>query len=240
VRLNQFLASAGFGSRRSCEKLIEEGRVSINGKIVTQLATRVSPDDSVAVNHKKIHREKSLTVLLHKPAGYLCTTTETEGRTIYELLPRGWPRLSYVGRLDKESEGLLLLTNDGELNQRLTHPTYKLPKIYEVILDREFDFSLADKLKKGLIVEGKKGRFDAIYRLGRTGIKVVLTQGIKRQIRLMLEMVGYRVKKLVRTEMGGLKLGSLPAGQWRILSEKEIERCFKNEGIGPEKKRDQR
>jgi 23S rRNA pseudouridine2605 synthase len=227
VRLNQFLAAAGYGSRRSCEDLIREGRVFLNGQRVTQLATRVDLRDSVKVDGKQIRQERPLTAALHKPAGYLCTADDPQGRpTIYDLLPKNWPRIFYVGRLDGDSEGLLLVTNDGALSQRLAHPSFKLPKLYEVQLDREFDFALADKLKKGVVVDGQKARMDEIHRIGPKAVKVVLTQGIKRQIRLMFELVGFKVKRLVRTKIGTLELGDLEPGKWRILSESEIQRHF--------------
>jgi 23S rRNA pseudouridine2605 synthase len=227
VRLNQFLARAGLGSRRACEDLVRDGRVTINGRKITQLATRVEAGDAVCVDRKKIEVERPLTAILHKPAGYLCSTIPEGGsKTIYELLPRGWPRVFSIGRLDKESEGLLLVTNDGELSQRLTHPSYKLPKTYEVVLDREFDFAQGEKLRKGFLIEGGRGKFDAIYRLGPRVIKVVLTQGLKRQIRLMLEKLGYKVHRLVRVRIGGLELDDLQPGCHRILNEKEIHRYF--------------
>lgn len=230
MRLNQYLAAAGYGSRRSCEELIKNGQVIINGQRVTNLATRVGPRDSVKVGNKLIRTERIVTAMLYKPVGYLCTADDPEDRkTIYDLLPQDWPRVFYVGRLDRDSEGLLLVTNDGKLSQRLTHPSYKLPKTYEVLLDREFDFSLAEKLKKGLMVEGQKGRFDQIYRLSARQVKVILTQGLKRQIRLMFEMVGYKVQRLVRTKVGDLELGNLAPGEWRILSESEVQRYFGND-----------
>ncbi|MDE1171581.1 MAG: pseudouridine synthase [Verrucomicrobium sp.] len=227
MRLNRFLAQAGCGSRRACEQLITEGRVTINGKVVTDLSTQVEAGDHVKAGKRLLRNERLMTAMLHKPRGFLCTADDPEGRkTIFQLLPSNWPRVFYVGRLDADSEGLLLVTNDGALSQRLTHPSYKLPKTYEVVLDKEFDFTLAEKLKKGLFVEGQKGRFESIHRLGATVVKVVLTQGIKRQIRQMFELVGYKVKRLIRTEIGKLKLGDLPAGQWRLLSDEEIRRSF--------------
>lgn len=227
MRLNQFLARGGLGSRRACEELVRDGRVTINGTKIIKLATQVKPGDSVSVDGKRVHVEQSLTAAFHKPPGYLCSTIPEGGyKTIYDLLPRSWPRVFSIGRLDKDSEGLLLITNDGELSQRLTHPSYKLPKTYEVVVDRAFDFAHADKLKKGFMIEGGRGRFDAIYRLGPKAIKVVLTQGLKRQIRLMLESMGYKVKRLVRTRIGELALSDLPSGKHRILNEKEVERYF--------------
>src|SRR5581483_2426542 len=137
MRLNRFLASAGLGSRRGCEDIIRAGRVVVNGKICTDLATQISPGDFVKVDGRKVRSQESLHILLHKPRGYLCTARdERERRTIFDLLPKNWPRLFHVGRLDKESEGLLILTNDGELSLRLTHPRYKIEKEYVVALDR--------------------------------------------------------------------------------------------------------
>ncbi len=227
MRLNRFLAQAGCGSRRACEELITAGRVTINGRVVTDLATQVEPSDAVKVGSRLLRNERTITAMLHKPKGYICTADDPEGRrTIFELLPKEWPRVFYVGRLDTDSEGLLLITNDGALGQRLTHPSYKLPKTYEVQLDRDFDFALADKLKKGLIVEGKRAKMDEVHKIGPVTVKVVLTQGIKRQIRMMFLILGYKVKRLVRTQIGGLRLGRLPVGQWDILTESDVENYF--------------
>jgi 23S rRNA pseudouridine2605 synthase len=148
VRLNQFLARAGFGSRRACEELILEGAVTINGHRLRELATRVGPDDNVLVRGKPVKQPRPIVAVLHKPPGYLCTSPDaTTERTIHDLLPGGWPRVFYVGRLDKDSEGLLVVTNDGNLAQRLTHPSGKLRKTYIVTLDREFVFTLASKMR---------------------------------------------------------------------------------------------
>ena len=164
MRLNQFLARAGFGSRRACEALILEGAVTINGHRLTQLATQVGPSDHVLVHGKPVKMPLPIVAILHKPPGYLCTSPEsTSERTIYDLLPANWPRVVYVGRLDKDSEGLLVVTNDGNLSQRLTHPSHKLRKTYIVTLDREFDFALAPKLKKGVSIEEGMARMEDIF-----------------------------------------------------------------------------
>jgi 23S rRNA pseudouridine2605 synthase len=225
VRLNQYLARAGFGSRRACEALILEGRVTLNGKRVAQLATQVGPKDSVSVNHKKVQGQTSLIAVLYKPRGFVCSTTGRDGeKTIYELLPRGWPRVFYVGRLDKDSEGLLLLTNDGALSQKLSHPKNKVPKTYEVLLDREFDLEKSGPaLIKGFTIESGFGKFESVFKLGPRHIKVVLTQGLKRQIRLMLYKMGYEVNRLTRTRIGNLGLGDLKPGETKVLNEKEIQ-----------------
>jgi 23S rRNA pseudouridine2605 synthase len=227
VRLNQFLARAGFGSRRACESLIREGAVTINGHRLRELAVRVGPDDHVLVHGKPVKLPLAITAILHKPPGYLCTSADsTRERTIYDLLPANWPRVVYVGRLDKDSEGLLVVTNDGNLAQRLTHPSHHLRKTYVVTLDREFDFAHATKLKKGFPIEEGHARMDEIFRVGPRTLKVVLTQGLKRQIRQMFERFGYEVKRLVRVQIGNLSLINLLPGQHRILTQAEIARYF--------------
>ena len=237
MRLNQYLARAGFGSRRACEELILEGAVTINGHRLRELATRVNADDRVIVNGKPVKMPLPLVAILHKPPGYLCTSTEsTKERTIYDLLPTGWPRVVYVGRLDKESEGLLVVTNDGNLAQRLTHPSTKMRKTYIVTLDREFDFALAPKMKKGFPIEEGFARMEEIFRVGPRGLKVVLTQGLKRQIREMFYRLGYEVKRLVRVQIGALTIEGLPSGQHRVLTQDEVKRYFSAGPAGAKKK----
>ncbi len=207
--------------------MILEGAVTINGHRLRELATRVGPDDHVLVHGKPVKMPRPIVAVLHKPAGYLCTSPEaTSERTIYDLLPGGWPRVVYVGRLDKESEGLLVVTNDGNLAQRLTHPSAKLPKIYIVTLDREFDFALAAKMKKGFSIEEGRARMEDIFRVGPRTLKVVLTQGLKRQIRQMFAKFGYDVRRLVRVQIGSLPLAPLAAGQHRVLTRDEVRRYF--------------
>jgi 23S rRNA pseudouridine2605 synthase len=227
VRLNQYLARAGFGSRRACEDLILQGAVTINGHRLRELATRVDAADNVLVHGKPVKMPLPLVAILHKPPGYLCTSPDaTTERTIYDLLPGGWPRVVYVGRLDKESEGLLVVTNDGNLAQRLTHPSTKMRKTYIVTIDREFDFALAPKMKKGVSIEEGFARMEDIYRVGPRTLKIVLTQGLKRQIREMFFKVGYEVKRLVRIQIGTLSLEKLPVGQHRVLTQDEVKRYF--------------
>jgi 23S rRNA pseudouridine2605 synthase len=227
VRLNQFLARAGFGSRRACEALILEGAVTINGHRLRELAVRVAPEDNVLVHGKPVKLPLAITAILHKPPGFLCTSPDsTTERTIYDLLPKNWPRVVYVGRLDKDSEGLLVVTNDGNLSQRLTHPSRHLRKTYVVTLDREFDFALAPKMKKGFPIEEGFARMEEIFRLGTRTVKVVLTQGLKRQIREMFRKFGYEVKRLVRVQIGGLSLVNLPVGSHRVLTQAEVARYF--------------
>jgi len=227
VRLNQYLARAGFGSRRACEALILEGAVTINGHRLRELATRVNASDNVLVNGKPVKQPLPLVAILHKPVGYLCTSPDaTTEKTIYDLLPANWPRVVYVGRLDKDSEGLLVVTNDGNLSQRLTHPSSKLRKTYIVTLDKEFDFAIGPKMKKGFPIEEGFAKMEDIFRVGPRTLKVVLTQGLKRQIREMFFRFGYEVKRLVRVQIGALTLEKLPVGQHRILGQDEVKRYF--------------
>ncbi len=224
MRLNRFLASAGLGSRRGVEELITAGRVKVNGKIVTDLATTVTPEDSVKVGSKIVRTEIPLVAVLHKPRGFLCTASdELERRTIFDLLPKGWPRVFHVGRLDKESEGLLIVTNDGDLALSLTHPSHQIEKEYEVGIDKPFDSAHRDKLLNGIRIEGGKAKVEQINVVTPTLLKLVLRQGIKRQIRLMCYSLGYEVTHLRRIRIGPLRMSTLRPGEWRLLTPNEIE-----------------
>jgi len=224
MRLNRYLASAGLGSRRGVETLIKEGRVKINGVVITDLSTQVSPQDVVKVGQKVVRAQQSLYVLLNKPKGYMVTASdERDRKTVYECLPPEWPRVFHVGRLDRESEGLLLLTNDGDLSLALTHPRYKIDKEYEVLLDRPFDPAHREKLLKGFHIIGGRAKMESVKAPGGKKITVILRQGIKRQIRLMLYELGYEVEQLRRVRIGTLHLGGMRPGEWRLLNKKEVE-----------------
>jgi len=224
VRLNRFLAAAGIGSRRHCDELIAAGRVAINGKVCTDFSIQPGDRDHVKVDGKLIHAERRLDLMLHKPAGFVSTRSDPHARdTIFDLLPPHLPRLFNIGRLDAQTEGLLLLTNDGDLAQRLTHPRYKIEKEYEVTIDRPWDPALAPKLLKGMTLDGQRARLERVHALKSTRLRVVLRQGINRQIRRMFYEVGYDVKRLVRIRIGHLHLGQLPLGHWRPLSKAELE-----------------
>jgi 23S rRNA pseudouridine2605 synthase len=162
--------------------------------------------------------------LLNKPPGFVCTRRDPNiTDTIYDLLPPKLSSLSYIGRLDAQSEGLLLLTNDGELAQRLTHPRYKIEKEYEVVLDRAATTDLAQRLLRGVVLDGKRARAKRIQQISPIRLHIVLEQGINRQIRRMLERFGFHAKKLTRTRIGSLRLGDLPRGHWRVLTKGELK-----------------
>jgi 23S rRNA pseudouridine2605 synthase len=225
MRINRFLAASGLGSRRSCEELIRDGHVTINGQVCQNLATEVGEKDFVKVGSRRILPEKHLYIVMHKPRGYLCTAADThERRTIFDLLPGNWPRLFHVGRLDRDSEGLLILTNDGDLALRLTHPRYKMEKEYEVLLNRPFDAAAdAPRLLRGVNIEGGRARAESVRQLSPMLLRIVLRQGIKRQIRLMLYKIGYEVERLIRIRIGPLRLTEMRAGEWRALTGAEVE-----------------
>ena len=224
MRLNRFLAAAGFGSRRHCDELIAAGRVTINGNTCTDFSVEPNPRDHVKVNGKLVHVAPPLTIMLHKPAGFVSTRRDPRARdTIFDLLPAKFSRLFNIGRLDAQTEGLLLLTNDGDLAQRLTHPRYEIEKEYEVILDRPWDPGLTAKLLYGIFLDGQRARIAQLHPISPMHLRVVLAQGINRQIRRMFEAVGYRVKRLVRIRIGPVRLGDLPRGHWRALRKRELE-----------------
>ncbi len=223
MRLNRFLAAAGVGSRRHCDELIAAGRVAINGQICTNFSAQPSARDHVKVNGKFVRAEPLLTILLNKPAGFVSTRKDVHSRdTIFDLLPKKFSRLFNIGRLDAQTEGLILLTNDGDLAQRLTHPRYKIEKEYEVTLDRQWDATLAPKLLSGIFLDGQRAKIARLHSITSNRLRIVLSQGINRQIRRMFHEIGYEVKRLVRVRTGNLRLGDLPRGHWRPLTKRDL------------------
>jgi len=224
VRLNRFLAAAGVGSRRYCDELIAAGRVRINGRPCTDFSAQPSTRDHVKVDGKLVHANQPLHIVINKPAGFVSTRSDPHARdTIFDFLPPKFSRLFNVGRLDAQSEGLLVLTNDGDLMQRLTHPRYKIDKEYELTLDRRWDPALAPKLLRGMILDGQRAKIARLHTLTPTRLRVVLRQGINRQIRRMFHEIGYEVKCLLRVRVGNLHLGDLSPGHWRPLTKSELE-----------------
>jgi 23S rRNA pseudouridine2605 synthase len=223
MRLNRYLAAAGLGSRRHCDELIETGQVTINGKVCTNFSAQPTETDFVKVNGRRVQVELPLTIILHKPAGFVSTRSDPHARdTIFHLLPPKFTNLFNIGRLDAQTEGLLLLTNDGDLAQKLTHPRYKVEKEYEVTLDRPWDPALKMKLLKGITLDGQRASVAGLRDVAPTRLRVLLRQGLNRQIRRMFEAIGYKVKHLVRIRIGNLHLGDLPRGHWRPLTTAEM------------------
>ncbi len=234
MRLNRFLSQCGIASRRGSEQVIREGRVSINGHIIRELATQVSDDDRVVVDGKPVRASKGVVIVLHKPKGYICSRGDTHERsTIYDLLPAKYHQLHHVGRLDKESEGLLLLTNRGDLSQRLLHPSEGVEKEYEVVVDKDIDEKVVPRLTKGMLTAEGYAKAERAWTTTTKRIHIVLKQGLKRQIRLMLYQLGYEVERLTRIRIGWLLSKGMPKGSYRELSEAEIDRFFTGEARKP-------
>jgi pseudouridine synthase len=223
VRLNKYLASCAVGSRRKCDELIQAGRVEVNGSPCLNMGTRVAPDDHVRVDGKRVVAREPVVVAFHKPRGFVCTRDDELGReTIYGLLPHALRALHHVGRLDLDSEGLLILTNDGDLSQQLMHPSKSVEKEYLVTANQAFQNEHLDQFLEGVYTSEGKLKAKAIERLSPRRIKVVLDHGAKRQIRVMFEQLGYQVTKLLRVRIGGLWLGDLEPGRHAILNKMEI------------------
>ena len=224
MRLNRYLAAAGVGSRRHCDELIAAGRVTINGQPCTNFSAQPNERDYVKVDGKLVRQKRSLYILLHKPSGFVSTRNDAHARdTIFDLLPPKLPRLFHVGRLDAQSEGLLVLTNDGDFAQRLTHPRHEIEKEYEVTLDHLWNPAFTPKLLGGIFLDGQRAKIVRLQQIGPTRVRVILRQGINRQIRRMFYEIGYDVKRLVRTRIGRLRLGDLPRGHWRALTTNELK-----------------
>jgi 23S rRNA pseudouridine2605 synthase len=229
VRLQKFLAEAGVASRRASERVIVEGRVTINGETVRELGTRIDPArDQVAVDGRPLKPKRKLYVALNKPPGYICSRRDPESRQIIsELLPTEWSNLVPVGRLDCASEGLIFLTNDGDFCLKLTHPRYGVRKRYRVTIEGRVDHDLADRLVKGMIHEGEKLKAERVRVLATnnstTLLEIELAEGKNRELRRMFEVLGRKVLKLQRVQIGPIKLGELRTGRWRTLTETEIK-----------------
>jgi len=230
IRLQKYLAQCGFGSRRRCESLIAEGRVQVNGQIVTTLGTKVRPgQDHVAVNGQPATwPTQKVYYAFHKPPGYVTTAHDELGRkTIYDLLRSLPTKVFPVGRLDKDSEGLLILTNDGELAHHLMHPSHGVEKEYSVEVRGQVTRVACERMCVGVEKDGITYKATQAKILKRTAdttwLSIVLTEGKKRHIRRMCEGLGYRVVRLIRTREGPIKLGNLQPGEWRPLTAKEIQ-----------------
>jgi 23S rRNA pseudouridine2605 synthase len=232
-RLQKYLAHAGVASRRKCEELIVAGRVSVNGETVSTLGSQVDPErDRVEVDGRPITLPRRHTyLLLHKPRGVVSTAHDPHGRpTVLDLIPSG-TRVYPVGRLDMDSEGLLLLTDDGELAQRLTHPRYEHDRKYHVWVDGRPAKRALRQLRQGIELEDGltwPAEVTVIrHERGGTWLRVVIHEGRKRQLRRMCQAVGLRVRRLIRVAMGPLVLGDLPQGQYRSLTRRE-QRSLRN------------
>lgn len=228
IRLNKYMADCGVDSRRGCDKIIQEGRVRVNNKLVNELGFMVNEDnDTVKVDGKKIVlKNKNVYIMLHKPKGFVTTVKdEKERKTVMELVDVK-TRVYPVGRLDYDTEGLLLLTNDGDMTYKLTHPKYEVTKKYVARIEGEVTEKDLEQLRKGVEIDGKKtapAKAKLVEKYD-DGCKVELTihEGRNHQVKKMFEAIGKNVAFLKRTEMGEIHLGGLSRGKWRFLNDKEI------------------
>jgi pseudouridine synthase len=240
IRLNKFLSQAGAASRREADRLIAEGRVAVNGEVVAELGQKIDDEkDTVELDGKRIiGGSKPVYILLYKPAGYIVSLKDPQKRpTVLDLLPPLKTRVFPVGRLDFESEGLLLLTNDGETANRLIHPRYKIRKEYVIQVQGRPDEKSLQKLRRGIPLDGRRtapARVSSLV-LGRKKsiLKIEIHEGRKREIRRMLQAVGYQVLGLKRIRFAGLSLESLRPGEWRYLHPSEVGRIKKMVGLRP-------
>ena len=227
VRLNKYIADAGICSRRNADMYISSGNVTVNGEVMTTLGYRVKPTDEVRLDGKLLSSEKKEYILLNKPKGFITTTNDEKGRkTVMDLVANATNvRILPVGRLDRATTGLLLLTNDGELTKKLTHPTHGVRKIYHVILDRKLDYKDFMKIQDGLELEDGFIEVDEISYVNdkpKNEIGIKIHSGRNRIVRRIFEHLGYQVEKLDRVVFAGLTKKDLPRGHWRRLTQQEV------------------
>ncbi len=231
-RLQKVLAAAGYGSRRACEELITSGRVDVDRRTVTLLGTRVNPIiQEIRVDGQMMPKNKPTYIALFKPKGYLCTNRDQKGRKrVIDLIPASFGRLFPVGRLDLNSEGLLVLTNDGALADRLTHPRYGVPKVYRVQVAGTVERNTIELLKKGIyLAEGFVRAEEVIIKKHHkqsTFLEITLREGKNREIRRMLAHVHHKVLALLRYSVGPIKIGKMLPGDFRVLTAREVSSLY--------------
>lgn len=228
IRLNKYIASSGICSRRAADELIANGKVSVNGKKITELGYIVQPKDKVFVEQKMIRPVKHEYYRFYKPSGYITTADDEKGRkTIYDLLPDTMMHLKPVGRLDKDSTGLLILTNDGELINELTHPSIKVPKIYMVSVEGKVHLHQLEQLANGIEIEKDKMAYADVMVVEadnkHTMMQVTLYQGLNRQIRKMFDFIGFEVKSLKRIQHATITIDGLKRGQFKPIKPIQIK-----------------
>jgi 23S rRNA pseudouridine2605 synthase len=229
VRLQKFLADAGVASRRASEEIILAGRVEVNGRRVHELGGKVDPaHDRVTLDGVRLRPKRKLYVALNKPRGYICSRRdERERRTLGDLLPREWNNLYPVGRLDYDSEGLIFLTNDGEFSLRLTHPRYGVRKKYVATVSGRVEPEMLNRFTRGVTEGGERLKAEKARLLSANNtasvVELELGEGRNREVRRLFASQGLEVSRLVRTQIGKIKLGELPGGKWRTLTEAEIK-----------------
>ena len=228
IRINKFIAQCGTTSRRGADELILAKKVKLNGKIVTEPGVLVDEKDEITVNGEKIEPQKNLYMIFYKPPGYITTKSDEKGRkTIYEFLPEDLKHLKPAGRLDKDSSGLLFLTNDGELIQQMTHPKIKIEKVYRVVVKGKIKPHDIEKLAAGIEIEKDKIAYAETFVLDvsreKSELEVTLYQGYNRQIRRMMEIIGHDVISLKRIRHATLTIQGLGRGDYKFLKPKQLQ-----------------
>lgn len=230
--MQKILARAGIASRRKAEEYILQGRIKVNGKVIREIGCKADPDaDRITFDDRLIASEEKVYLLLNKPTGYVTTLSDPQGRPkVTDLVADIPQRVFPVGRLDYDTAGALLLTNDGELGNRIIHPSFEINKTYEATVKGRPDVDKLRQLEEGILLDGKK-TWPARVRIlaeGRhqTTVELIIHEGKKRQVRRMLAAIGHPVIALKRTAYGGLKLGNLASGRYRLLTRKELEKIF--------------
>ena len=233
MRLNKFISESGKASRRGADKLIEEGRVKINGR-KAKIGDQVKPGDVVMVNGQRIRLARNNVYLaLNKPVGITCTTEKNVKGNIVDLVNHPL-RVFNIGRLDKDSDGLILLTNDGDIVNEILRAENNHEKEYIVSVDKPITPEFVEKMSKGVRILGTKTLPCKVEQLSKYEFKIILTQGLNRQIRRMCEALGYEVYRLQRVRIMNIHLGNLPVGQWRDLTKKEKTRLFQDLNYTPQ------
>lgn len=227
IRLNKYIANSGVCSRREADTYIEHGSVKVNGKLVTEMGYKVQPDDVVQFDGTSITPEQKRYILLNKPKNYITTMDDDRGRkTVMDLVSNASKERIYpVGRLDRNTTGLLLFTNDGDLAKKLTHPKHNVRKLYHASLDRKLDLKDLEKLRGEVVIEGRKVFIDAVSYVDgqpKTEIGIEIHSGRNRIVRKIFEHVGYKVNKLDRVIFAELTKKNLPRGRWRALTNQEV------------------
>lgn len=228
LRLQKYLAAAGVASRRKSEEMILQGRVEVNGKVVTELGTKVFEDDVIKVDGNIVGlEERKVYIMLNKPVGYITTAKDQFSRkTVMDLIDGVHERIYPVGRLDYDTSGLLLLTNDGDFAFKLMHPGHEVVKTYQAKIKGTISENDISSFKHGIIIDGSRTAPAGIRHIeelnGKSVVEIEIHEGRNRQVRKMCEAIGHPVVNLKRTAIGTVKLGSLPEGQWRYLSDEEI------------------
>jgi len=233
VRLQKYLATCGVASRRKAEELILAGRVSVNGKVITSMGEKLTPEkDTVMCDGKPVRVDKEhVYVMLNKPKGYVTTLSDPQGRPVVTSLVSDIPhRLFPVGRLDLDTEGALLLTNDGDLAQKIQHPSHETNKTYEALIQGHPGQTKLKLLEKGIVLEEKKTAPATIkvikHMQGQTLVEITIHEGRKRQVKKMFEFIGNPVIRLKRIAYGRLFLGKLPSGKYKMLNSKDLKKIF--------------